>query len=54
MQHDQTYERERKNLIEEEEVGVNEDETEKDAIKDVDEEDDKDDVVSEADDTPDE
>jgi len=53
MQHDETYERERKNLIEEEEEGaMSENETEEEAFKDADE-DDKDDV-SLADDTQDE
>ena len=54
MQHDQAYERERKNLTEKEEEDVrkSENETEREAFKNADEYD-KDDV-SEADDTPDE
>jgi len=53
MQHDQAYERERKNLTEEEEDGgKSENETGREAFKNADEYD-KDDV-SEADDTPDE
>lgn len=52
MQHDQTYERERKNLTEEEEGEVSDDEIEKGAFKDTDD-DDKDDV-GEADSIPNE
>ena len=45
MQSDQTYERERKNLMEEEdESAVGEDEVEADAAKDTDEEDTEDDI----------